>query len=194
MNTERETERLRTTLQGIAFANFRDWEPGLDTAEEFVRWAQSRALHALGDLAGAPSRDTATCMRLRQLADRLDKDLKHWRLEGPDPDPVSQHELDCLAAARQLRQFANAIERGNTQRSQEKQLPNLPEELGAVPADRRVPEGWKIERVDCKPFRSILIESPNGCGVLVYSHARNPENVLYMLAEALLSAAPEAPK
>ncbi len=42
-----ENDKLRATLQGIAFASYRDWEPGMNTAEDFVRWAQSRAQHAL---------------------------------------------------------------------------------------------------------------------------------------------------
>ncbi len=38
---------LEATLKGIAEANFKEWDEGLNTAEEFVRWAKSRAAHAL---------------------------------------------------------------------------------------------------------------------------------------------------
>lgn len=41
-----EIERLRETLQGIADADWRKWEELADP-NEFVRWAKSRANHAL---------------------------------------------------------------------------------------------------------------------------------------------------
>jgi len=41
-----ELTRLRETLQGIADADWRRWEE-LATPDEFVRWAKSRAAHAL---------------------------------------------------------------------------------------------------------------------------------------------------
>lgn len=42
-----ELSRLRATLQGIADANWRDWDVELASPEQFVQWAQSRARHAL---------------------------------------------------------------------------------------------------------------------------------------------------
>ena len=44
--TDEELARLRETLQGIADADWRRWEE-LATTDEFVRWAKSRAAHAL---------------------------------------------------------------------------------------------------------------------------------------------------
>lgn len=41
-----EIERLRETLEGIANADWRNWEE-LASPDEFVRWAKSRAKHAL---------------------------------------------------------------------------------------------------------------------------------------------------
>jgi hypothetical protein len=41
-----EIERLRETLEGIANADWRNWEE-LASPDEFVRWAKSRAQHAL---------------------------------------------------------------------------------------------------------------------------------------------------
>ena len=41
-----EIDRLRETLVGIANADWRKWEE-LASPEEFVRWAKSRANHAL---------------------------------------------------------------------------------------------------------------------------------------------------
>lgn len=41
-----EVERLREVLRGIAAANWRTWEE-LARPDEFVRWAQARANHAL---------------------------------------------------------------------------------------------------------------------------------------------------
>lgn len=45
--THEELTRLRETLQGIADADWRRWEEELATPDEFVRWAKSRAAHAL---------------------------------------------------------------------------------------------------------------------------------------------------
>jgi hypothetical protein len=60
-----------------------------------------------------------------------------------------------------------------------------------------VPRGWKIKRDDTPPFKCVEIHAPNGYGARVMSHERNPANVLYMLAEALLVedllATPQAP-
>lgn len=44
--THEELARLRETLQGIAGADWREWEE-LATPYEFVRWAKARAAHAL---------------------------------------------------------------------------------------------------------------------------------------------------
>lgn len=44
--THEELARLRETLQSIADADWRRWEE-LATPDEFVRWAKSRAAHAL---------------------------------------------------------------------------------------------------------------------------------------------------
>lgn len=44
--THEEQARLRETLQGIADADWRRWEE-LATPYAFVRWAKSRAAHAL---------------------------------------------------------------------------------------------------------------------------------------------------
>ena len=44
--THEEIERLRETCRGIAAADWREWQE-LASAEEFVRWAKARALHAL---------------------------------------------------------------------------------------------------------------------------------------------------
>lgn len=52
--------------------------------------------------------------------------------------------------------------------------------------DTAVPDGWEIKRTDSKPFRSVAIKAPNGFTAEAYSTGRNPENVLYMLADALL--------
>ena len=46
IETSKELQRLRETLQGIADADWRRWGD-LATPEEFVRWAKSRAAHAL---------------------------------------------------------------------------------------------------------------------------------------------------
>lgn len=56
-----------------------------------------------------------------------------------------------------------------------------------------VPHGWQIVwHRPSLPFKTLLITAPNGFAALVSSHDRNPENVLYMLAEALLPP-PETP-
>lgn len=49
-----------------------------------------------------------------------------------------------------------------------------------------IPEGWKIERTNKFPFKSIELTAPNGFATVIYSHDRNPENILYMLADAIL--------
>lgn len=60
-----------------------------------------------------------------------------------------------------------------------------------IAADRasrlpEIPSGWKITQDDKRPFKCIEISAPNGYVARVMSHERNPSNVLYMLAEALL--------
>ena len=57
--------------------------------------------------------------------------------------------------------------------------------------ERCVPEGWKIVRADSKPFKRIEIVAPNGYSTVVDSLSRNPENILYMLAETMINAAPK---
>ena len=42
-----ERDRYRAELENIANADWRKWESGMNSAEEFVTWAQSRARHAL---------------------------------------------------------------------------------------------------------------------------------------------------
>jgi hypothetical protein len=56
------------------------------------------------------------------------------------------------------------------------------------PAASPIPVGWRITRTDRKPFRRIEVRAPNGYAAEVDSTARNPENILYMLADALLCA------
>ena len=63
--------------------------------------------------------------------------------------------------------------------------------LSAATPPAAVPQGWKIEHRDSKPFKLINITAPNGYSSTVGSHERNPMNVLYMLADALLAAAPQ---
>ncbi|MHB1266411.1 MAG: hypothetical protein ACYCY2_02270 [Acidithiobacillus ferriphilus] len=46
MNALADVERMRETFEGILSANWRKWEE-LASPEEFVRWAEARALHAL---------------------------------------------------------------------------------------------------------------------------------------------------
>lgn len=40
-------ESLENELRNIINADYRSWESGLDTPEEFVRWAKSRCRHTL---------------------------------------------------------------------------------------------------------------------------------------------------
>lgn len=47
MEALKEVALLRETLQGIADADWRRWGE-LATPDEFVLWAKSRAVHALG--------------------------------------------------------------------------------------------------------------------------------------------------
>lgn len=52
---------------------------------------------------------------------------------------------------------------------------------------RRIPRGWKIERCgQDTPLNLLSIKAPNGYTAIVSKHDRNPENVLYMLADTLL--------
>lgn len=48
-----------------------------------------------------------------------------------------------------------------------------------------IPQGWQIER-KTGLFRAIHITAPNGYTAVVTTLSRNPENVLYMLVDALL--------
>lgn len=51
-----------------------------------------------------------------------------------------------------------------------------------------VPEGWVIKRSDQdKLFNSITVRAPNGYTAIVDKGLRCVENVLYMLAEALIA-------
>lgn len=66
--------------------------------------------------------------------------------------------------------------------------------LGSAPlADRAVPEGWKFERADKRPFKRINIHSPRGHRLCVDSIGRGVEGALYLLADHLLSTAPAPP-
>lgn len=47
-------------------------------------------------------------------------------------------------------------------------------------------DGWTIQRIDTSPFKRILIKAPNGYSAVVDSMERNPANILYMLADAIL--------
>lgn len=38
---------IYSTVFGIAHANYKDWEPGYDNPEEFIRWVKSRCGHIL---------------------------------------------------------------------------------------------------------------------------------------------------
>lgn len=52
-----------------------------------------------------------------------------------------------------------------------------------------IPEGWTIKRTDQAPFKSIklsYIKEDVRYDTVVYSHDRNPANILYMLADDLL--------
>jgi len=62
--THEELARLRETLQSIADADWRRWEE-LATPDEFVRWAKSRAAHALRP--NALSSAAAVGGRLRRM-------------------------------------------------------------------------------------------------------------------------------
>lgn len=54
-----------------------------------------------------------------------------------------------------------------------------------------IPPGWTIRRSDQPPFKYISIESPSGARVRVSNVSRAPENVLYMLGDALLNIQPD---
>ena len=57
----------------------------------------------------------------------------------------------------------------------------------------RVPEGWKIERINKPPFKYINLRSPDGCVAVVGNADMNPKNVLYKLADAMLAAKEDKP-
>lgn len=50
--------------------------------------------------------------------------------------------------------------------------------------------GWKIERASDPVFKAILVQAPNGYTASVTRMDRNPSNILYMLAEAILASPP----
>lgn len=50
---EAQLAELRATLQGIADADYQEWDDGLNTPFTFVTWAKSRAAHAISTLAAA---------------------------------------------------------------------------------------------------------------------------------------------
>jgi len=65
----------------------------------------------------------------------------------------------------------------------------------AAPATAPVsslPEGWRVDAKD-DLFKTIRVVAPNGYSAITTSTSRNPENVLRMLVQDLLSAAPKAP-
>lgn len=81
--THEELARLRETLQGIADADWRRWEE-LATPDEFVRWAKSRAAHALRPNAAVkPRRPVEAAVR-----PELVTDLR-----------MSRRSMNCLLAA-----------------------------------------------------------------------------------------------
>lgn len=49
-----------------------------------------------------------------------------------------------------------------------------------------LPEGWTVTRTDKLPFKSITVKSPDGKVAVLSSMGRNPENVFYEFADALL--------
>ena len=53
-----------------------------------------------------------------------------------------------------------------------------------------LPDRWEIKRVDQSPFKRTQISVDHGRGMryvaIVDSTARNPENILYMLADDIL--------
>jgi hypothetical protein len=61
----------------------------------------------------------------------------------------------------------------------------LPQGHRGQDCEGKLPKGWKITRKDSL-FKPITITAPNGYSAYVTNTAVNPENVLYMLAEALL--------
>ena len=50
---ESQLAELRTTLQGIADADYREWDDGFNTPFAFIDWAKSRAACAIRTLAAA---------------------------------------------------------------------------------------------------------------------------------------------
>ena len=50
--------------------------------------------------------------------------------------------------------------------------------------------GWKFEKIHKPPFHYILVTAPNGYSAHLSQYGMNPENVFYMLAEALLEPDP----
>lgn len=59
-----------------------------------------------------------------------------------------------------------------------------------------IPPGWTIKRADKPPFKRIELSIEHGRGMryvaIVDSMARNPENILYFLADDLLKAQEDA--
>jgi hypothetical protein len=106
----------------------------------------------------------------------------------------SEHTERRLNAARKILIDAQAAElarRDEVISLKNRNIEDLLEQLARLRAER-VPEGWRIERKDNKPFKNIEVTAPNGYTALVGSIDRNPSIVLYMLAEALLSPPPPA--
>lgn len=73
-----ELKRLRETLQGIADADWRKWEE-LATPEEFVRWAKSRAMHAL-----RPNKAISKRGERRMTPQELNNFLKRNKMAGKE--------------------------------------------------------------------------------------------------------------
>jgi hypothetical protein len=50
-----------------------------------------------------------------------------------------------------------------------------------------IPLGWRIERLRDPVLKTIVVHAPKGYAAVVTVLDRNPANVLYLLAEALLN-------
>lgn len=57
-----------------------------------------------------------------------------------------------------------------------------------------IPEGWSIKESYINIFQAVEIKAPTGHTAIVYVHERNPANILYMLAKALLDSEQGQPK
>lgn len=47
-------------------------------------------------------------------------------------------------------------------------------------------DGWEITKREDSPFKTIMIKAPNGFSTVVDATERNPSNILYMMADAIL--------